>query len=181
MIYKNYCFGFLLVFTVILNSQVPSIELPKGDNEIKINRFTPVISIYVDKKNDVYLEKEPINVCDVAKELSYTRYKMLSHAQMSLKIFLYVDRSADYSVVDEIKTHLASAYFEKLCYKTISIEDKDVLRGVSWTNHKSFYHLNRPEKVLTKKEKEKNKRYNDSLRRTSGFEDIPPPPPPPKN
>ncbi|WP_299130721.1 hypothetical protein, partial [uncultured Winogradskyella sp.] len=119
--------------------------------------------------------------CDVAKELSYTRYKMLSHAQMSLKIFLYIDKNVDYNVVDEIKTQLASAYFEKLCYKTNSIEDKDILRGVSWTNHQSFYHLNRTEKVLTKKEKEKNKRYNDSLRRTSGFGDIPPPPPPPPN
>ncbi len=170
-----------LLFTTVLNAQVSSIELPEGEDEIKINRFTPLLSIYVDENNEVYLEKEPIRVFDLAKELSYLRYKMPFEVQMRIKVFLYVDNNSSYSVIDEIKSQLASAYFERLYYKTNSIEDKDILKGISWTNHQSFYHLKMPNKILTKKEQERNKRYNDSLGKLGGFDGIPPPPPPQPN
>ncbi len=170
---------FTLFFSLITNAQIESISLPKGNVEIKVNHFSPIISIYVDSTNSVYLEKELIKVYDISKELLYIRYKMPFEAQMTIKIFLYVDNNADYSTVDEIKTQLASAYYERVYYKTNSIEDKDILKGMSWTNHQSFFHLNKPEKVLTKKEHESQKRLNDSI--NEEFADIPAPPAPPSN
>lgn len=175
----QYIFIFTLFFSLIINAQIESINLPKGNVEIKVNHFSPIISIYVDSTNSVYLEKELIKVYDISKELLYIRYKMPFEAQMTIKIFLYVDNNADYSTVDEIKTQLASAYYERVYYKTNSIEDKDILKGISWTNHQSFFHLNRPEIVLTKKEYESQKRLNDSI--NEEFADIPAPPAPPSN
>ncbi|WP_296386691.1 hypothetical protein [Winogradskyella sp.] len=166
-----------LLFSWVINAQIDTIDLPEGDDDIKINTTTLFFSIYVDNQSNVFLDKDSINVYNIAKRLSYLRYKLPEHFKMRVKINLYVDKKADYYIVDIIKTQLASAYFERLYYKTNSIEDADVLKGISWTNHQSFYHLERPKKILTKKQQEKNRRFNDSINR--GFGDIPPPPAPP--
>jgi len=179
MLYKNLCIGLLLVFTMVVNSQISSLELPKGEDKIKISTVTPIVSIYVDKNNHVYLEKEPIKICDIGKNLSYIRYKLPIEVQTRIKLFLYIDKNSDYNTLDDIRTQLASAHFSRLYYKTNSIEDKDVLKGISWTNQQSFHHFSMPEKVLTKKQMEKNERLNDSLNKIFGDIPLPPPPPPP--
>ncbi|MCA0133653.1 ExbD/TolR family protein [Winogradskyella alexanderae] len=175
---RKVCFLAILI-CVSLDAQIKSINLPLGDDEIKISRIVPIVSIYVDSKDRVYIEYEPVNTSSIAKKLTYTRFKLPRDIQRQIKIFLYIDNKANYKIVDEIKSQLASAYFERIYYKTNSIEDKDILVGLSWTNYYSFYHLEFPQKILTKKQKERNKRFNDSLQKAIGMDFFPPPPPPP--
>ncbi|MBV7269345.1 hypothetical protein [Winogradskyella luteola] len=92
-----------------------------------------------------------------------------------------MDKNANYSTLDIIKTQLASVHFKQLYYKTNTIEDKDILRGMSWINYQSFFKFKRLEKVLTDKEIENNNRLNDSLRKLGELNVIPPPPPPMPN
>jgi hypothetical protein len=82
-----------------------------------------------------------------------------------IKVYLYKDKSVNYTIVDKIKTQLASTDFYQIDYKTNSILDKDVLKGVSRTNHNDFFKIERLQKVLTDKQIEKNRRFNDSLKK----------------
>lgn len=161
-----------------LKAQIGSIELPQGEEEIKINYTTPIISIYVDKENTVYLEKEEIEIGDLGKHLNYIRYKLPIEHQTFIKVFLYIDKETPYKIIDKIKTEIASVFIYNIYYKTGSVEDKDLLKGLGFRNHHSFFKYQVIEKKVTKKQKEENKRYNDSLRKAdNNFLQVPPPPP----
>ena len=165
-----------------LKAQIGSIELPKGNEKIKINYTTPIVSIYVDKKNTVYLEKEQVEISDLGKHLNYIRYKLPLEHKVFIKIFLYIDEKVSYKIIDKIKTEIASVYMYNIYYKTGSIEDKDLLNGLGFINHQSFFKHQLIERKITKKQKEENKRYNDSMRgirEEMGMDIFPPPPPPP--
>lgn len=169
-----------------LNAQIQSIQLPKSEDVIKISKtsITPIYSIYVDKNETIYLEDETITLSDLAKTLMYNSSQLKEWQKYQVKIFLYIDQSVKHSIVDKIKTELASAYFYNLVFKTNTIKDKNLLSGLSLKNHQSFFHLEDIKKVLTKKQEAKNKRYNDSIARlskdeTDSFLMFPPPPPPP--
>ncbi|MEO1029906.1 MAG: biopolymer transporter ExbD [Bacteroidota bacterium] len=171
----------LLLGPMISLAQVDSIRLPKGDETIKLRNTTPLFSIYVDADNNVYFEKEPIVMHKIVKKLAYTRYKLPEHLKPHATIFLYIDEQTAYTTVDEIKTQLASAYFDRIYLKTNSIADKDILKGFSVRRHPSFFTFHFLHKVPTDKEIERSKRINDSLRKVgySDLEVIPPPPLPP--
>ena len=170
----------LLLGPMISLAQVDSIRLPKGDETIKLKIGRPLFSIYVDANHKIYFEKEPIALSEIAKELDYLRYKLPDYLQMRVAIFLYVDERAAYTIVDSIKTELASVNFDHIYFKTNSIEDEAILNGVYRPNHQSFFKRQPLKKVRTDKQIEKDRRYNDSLRRVGGF-DIPPPPLPMPN
>ncbi|WP_292947336.1 biopolymer transporter ExbD [Olleya sp. UBA1516] len=177
----------IMLFSVFgLNAQIQSIQLPKGEDVISISKtsITPIYSLYVDKHESIYLEDEAIALSDLAKTLSYNRSQLEEMQKHQVKIFLYIDQSVKYTIVDKIKTELASANFYNLVFKTNTIKDKDIVSGFSVRNHQSFFHLEEIKKVLTKKEEAKNKRYNDSIAKLSkddsdSFLMFPPPPPPP--
>ena len=169
-----------------LNAQIQSIQLPKGEDVISISKtsITPIYSLYIDKNESIYLEDEAIALSDLAKTLAYNRSQLEELQKFQVIIFLYIDQSVKYTIVDKIKTELASAYFYNLVFKTNTIEDKDIVFGFSMKNHQSFFHIEDLKKVLTKKEETKNKRYNDSIAKLSkedsdSFLMFPPPPPPP--
>lgn len=168
-----------------LNAQIHSIQLPKGEDLISISKtsITPIYSLYVDKKESIYLEDEANALSDLAKALAYNRSQLEELQKFHVKIFLYIDQSVKYTIVDKIKTELASANFYNLVFKTNTIEDKDLLSGFSIKNHQSFFHIEDIKKRLTKKEDAKIKRYNDSIAKLSKDESdsflmFPPPPPP---
>ena len=148
-----------------VNAQIETIKLLENNKIIKINKkFTPVYSIYVDKNNSVFFDKRPIQVHEIAKKLSYYRYKLPFEYQTRIKVILYIDKGLKYSILDKIKTELANCYLYNIAYKTNSIEDEeDSLRGINMYNHQSFYHLKLLNKHLTKEKEAKNKRFNDSL------------------
>ncbi len=145
--------GLIYLFCISLNAQIQSIKLPKGDDVITIskNNITPIYSIYVDKNKTIYLEKEKVELADLAKTLAYNRSQLDEWLKLQVKIFLYVDQSIKYSVLDKIKTELASANFYNLVFKTNTINDNNVLSGFSYRNHQSFFHIEEIKKVLTKK------------------------------
>ncbi|PKG50397.1 ExbD/TolR family protein [Olleya sp. 1-3] len=168
-----------------LNAQIQSIQLPKGEDVISISKtsIAPMYSLYIDKNESIYLEDEAIALSDLAKALAYNRSQLEELQKFQVKIFLYIDQSVKYTIVDKIKTELASANFYNLVFKTNTIEDKDLLSGFSIKNHQSFFHIEDIKKRLTKKEDAKIKRYNDSIAKLSKDESdsflmFPPPPPP---
>lgn len=168
-----------------LNAQIQSIQLPKGEDVISISKtsITPIYSLYIDKNESIYLEDEAIALSDLAKTLAYNRSQLAELQKFQVKIFLYIDQSVKNTIVDKIKTELASANFYNLVFKTNTIEDKDLLSGFSIKNHQSFFHIEDIKKRLTKKEDAKIKRYNDSIAKLSkdeadSFLMFPPPPPP---
>lgn len=175
--FKIYISLFVLISSVFVKAQVKSINLPSGDGKIILNSTTPVYSIYIDKKNRFYLDKEPIDVYAIAKKISYARYKLEEWAKQRSEVHLYIDKRVDYSLVDLIKTELSSANFNKIIYRTIST--KDIPSGTYKTNHQSFFKYQRLQKVLSDKQIKKNKKFNDSLRNVFGESKIIPPPPPP--
>jgi len=169
---------FLLTFN--LKAQIGNIELPSGNEQIKINHTTPIISIYVDKENAVYLEKESVEISELGKRLNYIRYKLPLEHMVFVKVFLYIDKKVPYKIIDKIKTEIASVYIYNLYYKTGSVEDKDLLKGLGFRNHQSFFRHQHIEKKITKKQEQEIKRYKDSIRKTeNNFIQLPPPPPPP--
>ena len=168
-----------------LNAQIQSIQLPKGEDVISVSKtsITPIYSLYIDKNESIYLEDEAIALSDLAKTLVYNRSQLEELQKFQVIIFLYIDQSVKYTIVDKIKTELASANFYNLVFKTNTIEDKDLLSGFSIKNHQSFFHIEDIKKRLTKKEDAKIKRYNDSIAKLSkdeadSFLMFPPPPPP---
>lgn len=168
-----------------LNAQIQSIQLPKGEDVISVSKtsITPIYSLYIDKNESIYLEDEAIALSDLAKTLAYNRSQLAELQKFQVKIFLYIDQSVKNTIVDKIKTELASANFYNLVFKTNTIEDKDLLSGFSIKNHQSFFHIEDIKKRLTKKEDAKIKRYNDSIAKLSkdeadSFLMFPPPPPP---
>ncbi|WP_422105278.1 ExbD/TolR family protein [Winogradskyella sp.] len=171
----------LLLGPMISFAQVDSIRLPKGDETVKIGKFRPLFKIYVDANNMVYLEKEPIEVHKIAKTLAYRRYKLRHDNEAARAICLYIDERAAYATVDEIKTELASFDFERIYYKTNSIDDKDISKGIYMPNCWSFFKFRYLEKVRTDKQIEKSRRYNDSLRNIGDLDVIPLPPLPMPN
>lgn len=178
--------GMIWFCVFVLNAQIQSIQLPKGEDVISISKtnITPIYSLYIDKQETIYLEDEAVALSDLAKTLAYNRSQLEEMQKHQVKIFLYIDQSVKYTIVDKIKTELASANFYNLVFKTNTIKDKDIVSGFSVRNHQSFFHLEDLKKGLTKKEEAKNKRYNDSIAKLSkddsdSFLMFPPPPPPP--
>lgn len=173
---------FLLFFILKVKAQVENIELPPGNEKITINRTTPAFSIYIDKNNSVYFEKQPIDINDLGKKLTYEVYKIPEEYKMSAKVFLYIDKNTSYKTVDKVKTEIATASLYNIYYKTNSIDDHNILSGIYWRNHRSFFHISKIEKQLTKKQ-EKEFKIKDSLaalkKKNTGLGIIPPPPPPP--
>ncbi|WP_347923564.1 biopolymer transporter ExbD [Pontimicrobium sp. SW4] len=173
---------FIILIVPITKAQTSKIELPLGIEEIKVNYTSPIISIYVDKENAVYLEEEQIEISELGKRLSYIRYKLPIEDIVFTKVFLYIDKVVPYKIIDKIKTEIASVYMYNTYYKTGSVEDKDLLKGLGFRNHQSFFRYQHIEKKTTKKQEEEDRRYNDSIRRINeetemGFL-LPPPPPP---
>ncbi|WP_299891557.1 biopolymer transporter ExbD [uncultured Lacinutrix sp.] len=162
-----------------------NINLPKGIEKIKVNSATPFYSIYVDKNEKVYLEKEEINIYNIAKILSYNKSKLPEELRFRVRIHLYIDQQVNYNIVDEIKTQLASIYLYNIYYKTNSIDDKDILFGIGYRNHNSFFHFANLKPITTKKQEKINKRYLDSLKVSRKGKDneffMSPPPPPPNH
>lgn len=177
----------LAVFFYFLNAtaQIESIELPHGEETILQKHFTPFFNIYVDKNNKVYFEEEPIEIGEIGKQLTYKIYQLPFEQRVYLQIHLFADKNVSYKMVDKIKTEIAATYNHKVVYKTNSIEDKDILKGVFWYNHFSFFKILPVEKQLTNIEQEINKRLNDSITINNvikyGFVDIPSPPEPPSD
>lgn len=172
-------------FICLLNTygQIDKIIMPKGNEQLDIKRLTAFYSIYVDKNESVFFEKEPIKIHDIGKLLTYKTYKLPDWDVNHLQIHLYIDKEVNYDLVDKIKTEIASANLNKVVYKTNSVEDKDILNGIFWKNHQSFFKIAKIKKRLTYKEKERNKRYNDSLIKYQNSNEnpfpLPPPPLPP--
>lgn len=169
---------FLISFTTT-NAQIDKIELPQLEEEIKIKTAIATYSFYVTKKNAVFLEKKPIRIQDISKELTYIRNKLGIEFRNKMIIFLYVDKNTPYATVDKIKIQLAMASCYKIVYKTMSIEDKDLLKGMYWRNHNSLFRI---KQVIqkTKKEEEAQKRLEDSIKalKVEHKSFVPPPPPP---
>ena len=162
---------FVLIHNALLYAQVETIILPKGDSSIRISKtsITPFFSIYVDKNETIYLEGKRIELYNLAKTLAYNRSKLNHEWQFNIKIYLYLDVALEYTIVDKIKTELASVSFVNLYFKTNTIEDKDILTGIYLKNHLSFFNLDAIKNISTLKQEEKNKK---------DLALLPPPPPP---
>ncbi|GGG36266.1 hypothetical protein GCM10011344_41430 [Dokdonia pacifica] len=135
---KIICIAFFFLFVSISDAQVKSIELPEGEQEVKITRVTPVLSFYIDKLENIYLEKEPINLNDIGLKLDQAIKTIPEQNRLRTVIFLYIDKQTPYSTVDKLKTEIASLNIRKIVYKTGSIEDKDFFKGVYRKNYPQY-------------------------------------------
>lgn len=159
-------------------SQKFSIELPDGEKEIKVNQGTIVINVYITREGKTYLEEEEVEFNTLASKLKQLSSKLPEILDFRKKIFLYIDKNADYSIVDDVKTQLSKNKVQYVYYKTGSTDDKDFLKGESAFNYSSITKYETIEKVETKMEKSEKKKGNDSLAEFLP-KDMPMPPPPP--
>lgn len=114
----------LFFFVLVNNAQKNSITLPKSNEAIKVKSFTPILSIYVDKNYDVYLEDKKVSLDNLLSLVLKERNRLPLENRLRLKTFIYVDKNVNYDFIDEIKTQLASVNFINLVYKTNTIEEK---------------------------------------------------------
>ncbi|WP_299212662.1 biopolymer transporter ExbD [uncultured Dokdonia sp.] len=135
---KIICIAFCFFCVSIFNAQVKSIELPEGEQEVKITRVTPVLSFYIDKLENIYLEKERITLNNIALKLDQAIKTIPEQNRLRTVIFLYIDKQTPYSTVDKLKTEIASLDVRKIVYKMGSIEDKDFLKGIYWKNYPKY-------------------------------------------
>jgi biopolymer transport protein ExbD len=88
-------------------AQKSSINLPEGDEEIKITTTVPIFSIYITDKGKVFLEDQEIVKYTLDTQLKYISSKLPEKLKFRKKIFLYIDKGVSYEVVDVVKTELA--------------------------------------------------------------------------
>lgn len=175
----RYVFLILFLTANICYSQKEKIKLPKGDREIKISksRITPIVSIYIDKNETIFFENEKVTIEDISRLFLLYKYSLNEEDKMFIKIFLYLDERISYEIVDRIKTRLANAYGMHIIYKTNSIEDKNILKGIYFRCHPSIYRFKEIEKQITKKEAQENEKLLESIDDNMSMSMIPPPPP----
>lgn len=170
---KIICIAFCFLFVSISNAQVKSIELPEGEQEVKITRVTPVLSFYIDKFENIYLEKEPINLNDIGLKLDQAIKTIPEQNRLRTVIFLYIDKQTPYSTVDKLKTEIASLEVRKIVYKTGPIEDKDFFKGVYWKNYPQYNAMKMSEESTVEIP------TFTPISKSSPTKNIPLPPPPP--
>ncbi|HIP34121.1 MAG TPA: hypothetical protein EYG89_05305 [Bacteroidia bacterium] len=156
------------------HSQINSIQLPEYNKEINFYNATPIISFYITKNNNIFIEKEKVDIYNVEKNIAYYKYKLPFQLKIRIRAFLYIDNEVDYKIIDKIKTYLARNEVRHIIYKTNSTKDKDFLKGLYWRNHLSFFKI------------EKSKFENNKHEIKNNFPEIykndpPPPLPPPSN
>ena len=172
----------LYIFLCISSSysQISTIELPKGEEKISIERLVPIISIYMDRDSNMYLEDKPVTIYELGKELKYIVNQIPNHFKWRLRVFLYIDKQITYQWIDRIKTEVASVGLKSLVYKTNTLNDSDIRSGLRWRNHYSYYSYSDSKEFKTLSEIAKEQQHNDSINKTNGFPPNIPPPPPPK-
>ena len=100
----------LLFFCIAVHfckAQISSIQLPHSDQEIKISKRKPslIVSIYVDKAMQLYLEGKNVNIDEINPRLEEILNSYNPRTSI-LVFYLYIDKSVPYSLVDKIKTCL---------------------------------------------------------------------------
>jgi len=176
---KYFCTICLLSIISICYTQINDIQLPSGEVEVKIRKLTPIFSIYVDRYNNIYIEEEPIAIQNLARRLKYMHHKTSEDLRYWIYVHLYVDKRVDYTIVDQIKTEIAAAGIRRVAYKTGTIEDKDLLKGLYWKNHLSFVTYDDVKMIDVKKDIENTQTVFKSKKEKDLIDILPPPPPPP--
>lgn len=163
----------ILFYSILSNAQKQKINLPKGEEIIKVNSAIKFFSLYVFKDNSMILENEPISLGELGKISLYYKSKTQIEFQPFVRIHLYIDKDVNYNFVDKIKTQLASAGFYYIYHKLNSTQDKDIMSGIGFPNYQSFFKLKPIEKVLSNSQKRKN----ESLKEPKDEIMMIPPPP----
>src|SRR5690606_1458520 len=170
---KNLILLFLLIG--IETSAQLKIDLSDSEKKIKYKSVSTISSIYVLKDNTILLEKDTVFVYNIGKLISLDYFKAPTDVKMYYQVHLFADKSANYSLIDEIKTQLSSVYTINRIYYQMGILE-DITSGFAMDLHPSFFKLQPIEEKLTKVEQ----RISDSINSNLHFDDfsIPPPPSP---
>lgn len=134
-----------LFFNSICNAQIESIQLPKSKNfEIKYsnNYVTPLLKVYVDKQNNVYLKDSLININDLGNRIFLFKKSLRLENIANLKVLLYADKKTNYITVDRVKSEISSAKIPHVFYRTNNIDD--ITSGLGLKNQGSLNYIKKP-------------------------------------
>ncbi|MFY0629862.1 MAG: hypothetical protein JXR05_05735 [Flavobacteriaceae bacterium] len=133
---SNFFSLLFLILTSFCFSQQKDIKLPKSEGfEIKYpkNTITPILSVYINKKEEVFLEDIKIDsLPELGNYIIEHRSKLDPSLVPFVLMFLHADSELKYSIIDKIKSELSSAYVWRVFYRTNHIED--ITQGVGLRN-----------------------------------------------
>ncbi|MHA7056065.1 ExbD/TolR family protein [Aquimarina sp. M1] len=115
--------GFVLLSTTLMAQPTDQIQLPTGGEKINLKHTTPLLSFYVTKNQEVYLENKKL---DFYEEIYYALEKK-KHTELEeltpfIRILLYADKEVKYKTIDRIKSEIG-AVFRTIYYQTGNIKD----------------------------------------------------------
>jgi len=131
--------AFIFTFLLLINpsfAQLKDIKLPESEGfEIKYpkNTVTPILSVYVNKKGEVFLENIKLDsLPQLGNNIIDHRSKLDPSQIPFLRIFLHADSGLNYIVINRVKSELSSSYVGDLFYRTNHIED--ITQGLGLKN-----------------------------------------------
>ncbi|NQX78020.1 hypothetical protein [Gilvibacter sp.] len=167
---------FFLFACAICSGQTSGIELPVYKGEYR-SVSTPYYPIYILKSEEIVLFNDTIAPEQLPKLLykgipGYGSYMMIPKAQ----VHLIVDKDVSYSIVDEVKTQIASTAASRLYFYYRASNENGIssrIKAIRYPNYYSYFKLDVPAHMLLRSELPKQ---DSSLKSIEGEPPIPPKP-----
>lgn len=119
-------------------AQKNTIQLPFSNFELKYRSTTPILGVYIDKKNTIYLENKKIKLKDLGSALFEIKSKHTTDFSAIMNVHLYADKRCKYKIIDKVKSQISSARLH-LLYRTNDFIN--VKKGIKWSLHGALEYI----------------------------------------
>ncbi|WP_445748537.1 hypothetical protein [Polaribacter sp.] len=133
----------LLLNFIKTNSQNRNIQLPNGygfeiiDNDKSLN---PILSIYITKNNEVTFEDIDLPFEKLGDTIFKYFYKQPNHLYLDVKGYIYVDKTASYEKIENLKQKLTKGNLYNIVYLTEASEK--IFKGIYYRLHSTSFQKN---------------------------------------